>query len=77
MTNEQTFRERECVHRHQGAAGEFYCGTAYVQWLQRLKAAPAAQFANRVSPFFWADAAQTLVWLCHDCAAELQGQPQH
>ncbi len=77
MTNEQTFRERECVHRPQGAAGEFYRGTAYVQWLQRLKAASAAQFANRVSPFFWADAAQTRVWLCHDCAAELQGQTQH
>jgi hypothetical protein len=72
MMDEQTFRERECVHRGQGASGDFYRGTTYVQWLKHLKAAAAAQFAARVTPFFWADAAQIRVWLCHDCAAELQ-----
>ena len=29
------------------------------------------QAAGKVSPFFWADAAHILVWLCRDCAAEL------
>ena len=32
-----------------------------------------ARFATRVASFFWSDAAQIKVWLCHDCAAELQG----
>jgi hypothetical protein len=74
MMTEQTFRERECVHRVGGADGEFYQGTTYVQLLQRLPVRRAAQFATRVTAFFWADAAQIKVWLCHDCAAELQGQ---
>jgi hypothetical protein len=74
MTTEQTFRERECVHRARGASGEFLRGTTYVQLLQRLRPTAAAEFAARVSSFFWADAAQIKVWLCHDCAAELQQQ---
>ncbi len=75
MTTEETFRERECVHRRQGAAGEFYRGTTYLQMLQRLRPTTAAtEFAARVSSFFWSDAAQIMVWLCHDCAAELQKQ---
>ncbi|MFL6210255.1 MAG: hypothetical protein ACJ74W_15470 [Pyrinomonadaceae bacterium] len=74
VMTEQTFRERECVHRGAGAAGEFLRGSAYVQLLQRLKPAAAAEFAARVTSFFWADAAQIMVWLCHDCAADLQAQ---
>jgi hypothetical protein len=75
MITEQTFRERECMHRAGGAAGEFLRGTTYVQLLQRVRpAAAAAEFAARVTSFFWADAAQIKVWLCHDCAADLQGQ---
>ena len=76
MITEETYRERECVHRGGGAAGEFLRGTTYVQLLQRLRPAAAAEFAARVSSFFWADAAQIKVWLCHDCAAELQGHAQ-
>ena len=74
MMTEQMFRERECVHRDGGTAGEFYQGPTYVQLLQRLPVRTAAQFATRVTSFFWADAAQIKIWLCHDCAAELQGQ---
>ena len=74
MINEETYRERECVHRGGGAAGEFLRGTIYVQLLQRLRPARAAEFAARVTSFFWADAAQIKVWLCHDCATELQQQ---
>ena len=72
VITEQTFRERECAHRSAGAAGEFYQGTTYVRLLQRLKPAAAADFARRVTSFFWSDAAQIMVWLCHDCAADLQ-----
>lgn len=32
----QVFRERECIHREEGAEGEFYNGVFYVQGLQRL-----------------------------------------
>ena len=74
MSTEATVRERECAHRMSGAAGEFYGGTTYVQLLQRLKPAAAAEFAGRVTSFFWADAARITVWLCHDCAADLQRQ---
>jgi len=73
---EQTFRERECVHRARGAVGEFLRGPVYVQLLQRLKPAAAAEFAARVTSFFWADAGQIIVWLCHDCASELHAPTQ-
>jgi hypothetical protein len=66
-----TYRERECLHRGQGVEGCFYSGASYVQSLQRLRASAAAYFAARVSSFFWSDARQVIVWLCHDCAAEL------
>jgi hypothetical protein len=71
---EQSYRERECIHRAAGASGAFYRGTTYVQLLQRLKPERAAEFARRVTSFFWSDAAQITVWLCQDCAAELQGE---
>ena len=67
----QSYRERECVHRQATAEGEFYHGTSYVQSLMRLRATDAAEFANRVTSFFWSDAQQIVVWLCRDCAAEL------
>ena len=67
----QVFRERECMHRDDGAEGEFYNGVFYVQALQRLRVDEAVQVANRVSSFFWADAPHILVWLCHDCANAL------
>ena len=68
---EQSYRERECVHRQRGTEGEFYHGTSYVQSLMRLRAAAAAEFANRVTSFFWSDAQQIVVWLCRDCASRL------
>lgn len=68
----QTFRERECIHREEGAEGDFYNGVFYVQALQRLRVNDAVQMAGKVSSFFWADAPHILVWLCHDCAADLR-----
>ena len=69
---EQSLRERECVHRANGATeGEFYQGASYVQSLMRLRAGAAAEFANRVTSFFWSDAQQIVVWLCRDCASRL------
>ena len=67
----QMFRERECIHRDDGVEGEFYNGVFYVQALQRLRVDHAVRVAAKVSSFFWADAPHILVWLCHDCAAEL------
>lgn len=71
VSDRPTYRERECTHRAEGAGGCFYSGTSYVQSLQRLRAAAAADFSARVTSFFWSDARQIVVWLCHDCAAEL------
>jgi hypothetical protein len=67
----QVFRERECIHREEIAEGEFYNGVFYVQALQRLPVDRAMQVAGKVGSFFWADAPNILVWLCADCAAEL------
>ena len=67
----QMFRERECVHRDEGAEGEFYNGVFYVQALQRLRVDDAVQIAGRISSFFWADAPHILVWLCNECASQL------
>ena len=69
--SEQEYRVRECVHRARGAAGEYYRGSSYVRHLQRLRTTAAMQAAAKVTSFFWSDAAQILVWLCRDCAAEL------
>ncbi len=69
--SEESYRERECVHRARGAKGEHYGGTAYVERLQRLTGEDALGFAGRVTPFFWSDAARVSVWLCDDCAGEL------
>jgi len=68
----QIFRERECIHRDEGAEGDFYNGAFYVQALQRLRVDDAVQVASKVSSFFWADAPHILVWLCTDCATELR-----
>jgi hypothetical protein len=68
----QVFRERECIHRDEGAEGEFYNGVFYVQALQRLRVDEAVQIAGKVSSFFWADAPHILVWLCDECATELR-----
>lgn len=67
----QVFRERECIHRDEGADGEFYNGVFYVQALQRLPIDQAMQIASKVSSFFWADAPNIIVWLCTDCASEM------
>jgi hypothetical protein len=72
MMSEQSYRERECIHRAGGAGGALYRGTAYVEHLQRLSSFEALKFAGRVTPFFWSDAAQIVVWLCDECAAELR-----
>jgi hypothetical protein len=50
--SEQSFRERECVHRARGVEGCFYSGASYVQSLQRLRASAAADFSARVASFF-------------------------
>lgn len=71
FSTEQSYRERECLHREAGTRGGFYEGRSYVQSLFRLRASAAAEFANRVASFYWSDAAQIVVWLCDDCAAEL------
>lgn len=70
-TNEQSYRERECIHRAAGVKGVFYEGTDYINYLQALKGDKAMRFAGRVSAFFWADAKNTYVWLCDECATEL------
>ena len=67
----QMFRERECIHRDEGAEGEYYNGAFYLQALQRLRVDDAVKIAGKVGSFFWVDAPQTVVWLCHDCAKEL------
>ena len=33
----QMFRERECIHREEGADGDSYNGVFYLQALQRLR----------------------------------------
>ena len=68
----QVVRERECIHRDEGAEGEFYNGAFYVQALQRLPVDRAMQVAGKVSSFFWADAPHILVWLCSECASQLR-----
>jgi len=65
------FRERECIHRDEGADGESYNGAFYIQALQRLRVDDAVRIAGKVGSFFWVDAPQIVVWLCHDCAGEL------
>ena len=67
----QWFRERECIHREEGAEGESYSGVYYVQALQRLPIDQAMQIARKIGSFFWADAAHIVVWLCQECAEEL------
>ncbi|MEP6570123.1 MAG: hypothetical protein ABJC10_10135 [Acidobacteriota bacterium] len=67
----QVFRERECIHKEEGAQGEFYNGAFYVQALQQLPVDRAMQVAGRVGSFFWADAPNIMVWLCVPCASEL------
>lgn len=68
----QVFWERECIHRDDGVDGDLYNGASYVQALQRLQVDAAMELASKVSPFFWADAPNIMVWLCHLCAAELR-----
>lgn len=67
----KVFRERECIHRDEGAVGEFFNGAFYLQALQRLPIDRAMQVAGKVSSFFWADAPNIQVWLCPVCASEL------
>ena len=69
--SKQDYHVRECIHRARGAAGESYRASLYVKHLQRLRTEAAMQAASKVTPFFWADAAQIIVWLCRDCAVEI------
>jgi hypothetical protein len=71
IVNELSHQERECTHRPLGMDGEFYSGQTYLKHLQRLRGDEAMKVANRVSPFFWADAKEITVWLCQDCASHL------
>ncbi len=59
----QMFRERECIHRDEGADGDFYNGVFYIQALQRLRVDHAVRMASRVASFFWSDA-RTLLFGC-------------
>jgi hypothetical protein len=68
----QEVRERECIHQDDGVEGAFYNGVFYLQALQRLQVDAAVRMASKVTPFFWSDAPQILVWLCNSCAAELR-----
>lgn len=68
----QMFRERECIHREEGATGDFYSGVFYLQALQRLRVDDAVRMASKVTSFFWSDAPQIMVWLCDDCATDLR-----
>jgi hypothetical protein len=70
--SKQVFRERECIHRDEGAEGEFYNGVFYVQAIAQLQVDAAVELSRKVSPFFWVDAPHILVWLCQDCAGELR-----
>ena len=71
ITTEQSYRERECIHRAAGVTGKFYKGASYIKHLQAMKGDKAISFAGRVAPFFWADAEGIQVWLCDGCATEL------
>ena len=71
VINEHVYRERECVHRNAVSAGKFYGGHTYINYLQRLRGKEATDFALRVTPFFWSDAGEIMVWLCDNCAAQL------
>ena len=68
----QMFRERECIHREEGADGDFYNGVFYLQALQRLRVDDAVKMSAKVTSFFWSDAPHIVVWLCDECAAELR-----
>ena len=70
--SKQVFRERECIHREEGAEGEFYNGAFYVQAIRRLQVDQALEISKKVSSFFWVDAPHILVWLCEDCATTLR-----
>lgn len=67
---EETYRERECVHRRAGAEGDFYGGEQFVLALQRMRGEAALAMARKVGAFFWSDAPRVSVWLCHACARE-------
>ena len=74
-TDDSRVRERECVHRKGGAAGDFYGGEEYVSALMRLGGQGAMRVAGNVGAFFWSDAPHVRVWLCTDCAAEVGLNP--
>lgn len=70
--SKKVYRERECIHRVHGEEGEFYNGVIYVQAIQRLPSAEAVKLSRRIEQFYWADAADILIWICRDCAKALR-----
>jgi hypothetical protein len=72
VMKEEAVRERECVHRQQGAQGEFYRAESYISALKRLRNDAAMKMASKVGAFFWSDAPQVRVWLCKECATEVK-----
>jgi hypothetical protein len=72
VINDESGRERECIHRQRGAEGEFYRGDRYILALQRLRNDAAMKMASKVGAFFWSDAPHVKVWLCQDCAMEIK-----
>jgi hypothetical protein len=69
--SDDAVRERECIHRQQGVEGQFYQANTYISALQRLRSDAAMKMASKVGAFFWSDAPHVRVWLCQDCAREV------
>ncbi len=67
----QSKTERQCIHRESGTTGEYYRGDTYINSLQSVRGPIAFEIAQRVGPFFWADAPHMKVWLCSECAQTL------
>lgn len=70
--SKRSYRERECIHREEGAEGDFYKGLRYIKAIQRLPSDEAVKMARLVEPFYWSDAENIVVWLCHSCAKMLR-----
>lgn len=70
--SKRSYRERECIHREEGAEGDFYKGLRYIKAIQHLPSDEAVKMARLVEPFYWSDAENIVVWLCNGCAKSLR-----
>ncbi len=69
--SKKVYRERECIHKNEGAEGELYNGVLYIKAIQSLPSIEAVKISRRVEQFYWSDASDIMVWLCTDCAKAL------